>query len=85
MIDQILSAKSIIPAIVLVIVGPLSIIFAPWIYRFLYAAARKIFRDEADFFFPEDKGPRRIRIVGILMIVMAVGVVMLDIYHPYQR
>lgn len=57
MIDQILSAKSIIPAIVLVIVGPLSIAFAPWIYRFLYASARRVFRDEADFFFPPDKRP----------------------------
>lgn len=81
-----MSAKSIIPAIVLVIVGPLSIIFAPWIYRFLYATARGVFRDEADFFFfPPDKGPRRIRVVGVLMIVFAVGVVLLDIYHPYQR
>ncbi|MFD6699821.1 MULTISPECIES: hypothetical protein [unclassified Microbacterium] len=85
MIDQILSAKSIIPATVLIIVGPLSIIFAPWIFRFLHASARRMFRDEADFFFPPDKGPLGIRIVGALMIVMAVGVVLLDVYHPYQQ
>ena len=85
MIDQVLAAKSLIPAIVLIIVGPLSIIFASWIYRFLYAAARRMFGDEADFFFPPYAGPRRIRVVGILMIVMAVGIILLDVYHPYQR
>lgn len=85
MIDQVLAAKSLIPAIVLIIVGPLSIIFASWIYRFLYAAARRMFGDEADFFFPPYSGPRRIRVVGILMMVMAVGIILLDVYHPYQR
>jgi hypothetical protein len=56
-IDQVLAAKSLIPAIMLIIVGPLSIIFAPWIYRLLYATARRMFGDEADFSFRRTRAP----------------------------